>query len=202
MVHFGGFQVGQSYKVTVQVCNVSHVSQRLQYMPLSTSHFHFTAERKGLIAPGMSEEVVAPLSHQPHTKATNLLIVIVIVVILIITFFLLLLLLLIIMMFLVMLIAMLMPWIALWQVTIEFRAAEWKYYYGCLRVHGQGCKLIIPLHAYPVLNEITLPKKVDFGTCALQEGAVIHLSVNYLSIMHSTSSRHPMSTMSTMGTMG
>ena len=52
-------------------------------------------------------------------------------------------------------------------ITIEFMPTEWRYYYDCLRIVGEEENLLIPVHAYPVMNEVYFPSSLDFGTVAL-----------------------------------
>lgn len=52
------------------------------------------------------------------------------------------------------------------DVFIMFTPDTYKYYYDCIRIHCEGEKLIIPIHAYPVINttkDQLLPSIIDMG---------------------------------------
>ena len=51
--------------------------------------------------------------------------------------------------------------------SITFRPDEWRYYYDCIRIHCQDENLLIPIHAYPIANDVFFPTFVDFGKAAL-----------------------------------
>lgn len=55
------------------------------------------------------------------------------------------------------------------EIEIEFRPTEWRYYYDCIRIHTEDGNMLIPIHAYPTLNEVNFPKRIDFGRCDLSE---------------------------------
>mmetsp|Transcript_19689 Transcript_19689/g.14428 ORF Transcript_19689/g.14428 Transcript_19689/m.14428 type:complete len:158 (+) Transcript_19689:182-655(+) len=43
---------------------------------------------------------------------------------------------------------------------------DYKYYYDSIRIHCEGDKIVIPMHAFPVINsrkEELVPKVVDLG---------------------------------------
>ena len=55
------------------------------------------------------------------------------------------------------------------SLTVEFCPTEHRYYYDCIRVHSEEANLLIPLHAYPVMNEVKFPSRIDFGRCQVGE---------------------------------
>lgn len=62
------------------------------------------------------------------------------------------------------------------KVTVYFKPAEYKYYYDSIRVRGEDQTLLIPLHGYPLLNEVNFPKTFSFGNVPLCE---ISVKVSY-----------------------
>ena len=49
---------------------------------------------------------------------------------------------------------------------------EYKYFYDSIRIHCEGDKIFIPIHAYPVINtkkDELLPKNIDLGCIPLGE---------------------------------
>jgi len=56
------------------------------------------------------------------------------------------------------------------KITIKFRPEEYKYYHDFIRIQTDGqLYLLIPLHAYPVLNKIDFPANISFGNQPLCE---------------------------------
>lgn len=59
------------------------------------------------------------------------------------------------------------------DVYIHFRPTEYKYYYDTIRVNTETENILIPIHAYPVLDRDNLreifPKLIDFGTLEVGE---------------------------------
>ena len=110
IVHFGGFKLHRVHTQKIRVVNVSSIIQRLHVINPTTPYFKARYKKKGLIAPGMAEDI-----------------------------------------------------------TIEFEPNERPYYYDCVRVHCDAENLIIPIHAYPVMNDIIFPRSIDLGCCPLSE---------------------------------
>ena len=56
------------------------------------------------------------------------------------------------------------------KITIKFTPKEYKYYHDHLRIQTEGSLFIlVPLHAYPVLNKLDFPRTVAFGEAPLCE---------------------------------
>lgn len=110
VLHFGGYQVNQVHTQKVRVVNISREAQRVHIMNPTTASFKARNNKKGLIAPGMSEDIY-----------------------------------------------------------IDFVPSAWQYYYDCIRLHTASENLLIPIHAYPVMNDVIFPSKIDFGKCPLSE---------------------------------
>lgn len=54
-------------------------------------------------------------------------------------------------------------------VKIKFRPTEWKYYRDSIIVTTEGAKQEIPVHGYPVVNRVDVPRVLDFGSCVLNQ---------------------------------
>ena len=63
-VHFSGFVLGHRHQKVVKIVNVSHLTKRVHVMPCQTPYFTVHFDKKGKIAPGMSEELV--VEFVPH----------------------------------------------------------------------------------------------------------------------------------------
>lgn len=56
------------------------------------------------------------------------------------------------------------------EVTLEFTPDEHRYYYDSIRVVSEGSDpVVVPIHAYPVVNTAEFPTAIDFGKCSLSE---------------------------------
>lgn len=56
------------------------------------------------------------------------------------------------------------------EVVVDFAPTEWRYYYDAIRINCGQEKILVPIHAYPVMNEVVFPKLFDVGKASL--GAV------------------------------
>jgi len=113
VVHFGGMKVGEMHEQVVSVVNISQTSQRLSIYPTSSGDFFADYEKRGSLAPGMSQKIV-----------------------------------------------------------LRFRPKEYKYYHDYIRIQTEGQDFVlIPIHAYPVLNKLDFPRNISFGQSPLCEKA-------------------------------
>jgi len=56
-IHFAGFKQDELHEQTFRILNVSATRQRVHILRTETGSFNTVCEKKGLIAPGMYEEV-------------------------------------------------------------------------------------------------------------------------------------------------
>ena len=57
VVHFGGYEVFRVHRQKITVVNKSTVSRRLHIIHPTTPFFRLKCDRKGILAPGMAEEI-------------------------------------------------------------------------------------------------------------------------------------------------
>ena len=58
VVHFGGFSLNRTHTQTVRIKNTSSRSRRIRILEPTTSFFTVRMNKVGLVAPGMSEEIL------------------------------------------------------------------------------------------------------------------------------------------------
>uniref|UniRef100_A0A3Q2PWD2 Cilia and flagella associated protein 221 n=1 Tax=Fundulus heteroclitus TaxID=8078 RepID=A0A3Q2PWD2_FUNHE len=55
-----------------------------------------------------------------------------------------------------------------YTLKVAFCPAEWRYFYDCVRVHCKGeDNLLIPVHAYPVIDDLHIPPRIDLSAVPL-----------------------------------
>jgi len=119
IVHFGGLVVGELHEQVVSVVNVSQTSQRLSIYPATSGDFFADYEKRGSLAPGMSQKIV-----------------------------------------------------------IRFRPKEYRYYHDYIKIQTEDQRFIlVPIHAYPVVNKLDFPRNISFGSSPLCETATRVISL-------------------------
>ncbi|XP_044044430.1 cilia- and flagella-associated protein 221 isoform X2 [Siniperca chuatsi] len=55
-----------------------------------------------------------------------------------------------------------------YTLRVRFCPDEWRYFYDCVRVHCKGEEnLLIPVHAYPVIDDLHIPPHIDLSSVPL-----------------------------------
>ncbi|XP_068446413.1 cilia- and flagella-associated protein 221 isoform X2 [Clinocottus analis] len=55
-----------------------------------------------------------------------------------------------------------------YTLKVRLRPDEWRYFYDCIRVHCKGEEnLLIPVHAYPVIDDLHIPPHIDLTAVPL-----------------------------------
>lgn len=110
VLHFGGFEIHKAHSQVLRVINISKTSARLSIIAPTTPHFQISFDKRGLLAPGMSEDV-----------------------------------------------------------TVTFTPHEYRYYHDAVKIFCGDLaeNLVVPIHAYPSVNDIALPRFLDFGKVAI-----------------------------------
>ncbi|XP_040888487.1 cilia- and flagella-associated protein 221 [Toxotes jaculatrix] len=55
-----------------------------------------------------------------------------------------------------------------YTLKVRFCPDEWRYFYDCVRVHCKGEEnLLIPVHAYPVIDDLHIPPHIDLSAVPL-----------------------------------
>ena len=63
------------------------------------------------------------------------------------------------------------------QIKIYFNPSEYRYYKDFIRIRSENETLIIPLHGYPVINQIDFPSNISFGKVPLLKSVVKYLTL-------------------------
>ncbi|XP_070711423.1 cilia- and flagella-associated protein 221 [Pempheris klunzingeri] len=62
-----------------------------------------------------------------------------------------------------------------YTLKVRFCPDEWRYFYDCVRVHCKGEEnLLIPVHAYPVIDDLHIPPRIDLSAVPLGQ-SVCHV---------------------------
>ena len=73
------------------------------------------------------------------------------------------------------------------KITITFLPRDYTYYYDSIRIRTEHQNLVIPIHAYPVINKVDFPRILAFGVTPICEtvhkvhyffNKPIHLSIH------------------------
>lgn len=123
MVKFAGFELRKTHTLKVKLINNSPAPQRLHILPPATPYFKIKYNKKGMIPPGISEDIY-----------------------------------------------------------VQFTPGdEFKYFYDSVRIHCEGDKILIPIHAYPVINskkDELIPKAIDMGSgCTVEKSYVKYANI-------------------------
>jgi len=52
-------------------------------------------------------------------------------------------------------------------IFVDFCASDPRYFYDTFTIMSEGAPLVVPIHAYPILNNFAVPRRVNFGLCTL-----------------------------------
>jgi len=68
------------------------------------------------------------------------------------------------------------------EIYVQFTPNDdYKYYYDCIRIHCEGDKILIPIHAFPVINskkDELVPNFIDLGK-GLRVGQAYNSVISY-----------------------
>uniref|UniRef100_A0A3Q1H0H2 Cep192-like domain-containing protein n=1 Tax=Anabas testudineus TaxID=64144 RepID=A0A3Q1H0H2_ANATE len=63
-----------------------------------------------------------------------------------------------------------------YTLKVRFCPDEWRYFYDCIQVHCKGEEnLLIPVHAYPVIDDLHIPPHIDLSAVPLGQSHAIPL---------------------------
>ena len=53
------------------------------------------------------------------------------------------------------------------KLMVSFHPTEYRYYYDCIRIKSQDQSYVVPIHGYPLLNKIEIPRVIKFADAPL-----------------------------------
>lgn len=70
------------------------------------------------------------------------------------------------------------------QLVVSFHPSEYRYYYDCIRIRSPNQSYVVPLHGYPLLNKVNVPRILKFSDAPLC-GTVQKVLLHFVHCGHS-----------------